>query len=119
MFATSAQAKWDGLTLPLPSARLKPDPNAEWTSVVDAIMAEEGIPLAEMKIKGMQQPFFSKGDRAARIAVGNLTWRVEADELNRRRKKLELKFELPRGCYATMIVKRLTAGQSTVTFSSR
>jgi tRNA pseudouridine13 synthase len=71
-------------------------------------MAEEGILLDQMRIKGMQQPFFSKGDRTAKIPVGNLTWDAGDDELNRGRRKLLLQFELPRGCYATMLVKRLT-----------
>ena len=104
-----AREEWGSLTLPLPSARLKWDPDAPWAAIVAATMAEAGIPLAEMRVKGMQQPFFSKGDRAGRVAVADLSWTVAADELNRRRKKLSLRFELPRGCYATMIVKRLTA----------
>src|SRR5262249_11888963 len=49
----SARAEWDQLSLPLPSARLKFDPNAPRTSVVTAVMAEEGIPLEEMRINGM------------------------------------------------------------------
>jgi tRNA pseudouridine13 synthase len=57
----------------------------------------------------MRKPFFSKGDRAGKVPVANLTWTVGEDELNRGRRKLELRFELPRGAYATMLVKRLTA----------
>jgi tRNA pseudouridine13 synthase len=100
---------WDDLTLPLPSARLKMDPDAPWANVVTAVMAQEGIPLDQMRIKGMQQPFFSKGERIARVPVGNVTWESGADELNRGWRKLLLQFELPRGCYATMVVKRLSA----------
>ena len=105
----SARPEWNALSLPLPSARLKSDPNAPWAGVVEAVMADEGIALEQMRIKGLQKPFFSKGDRAAKIAVANLAWTTADDELNRGRKKLELRFELPRGCYATMLVKRLTA----------
>jgi len=103
------RAEWDKLSLPLPSARLKLDPSAPWAGVVTAVMAEEGIALEEMRIRGMEKPFFSKGERAAKVPVANLTWVVGDDELNRRRRKLELRFELPRGSYATMLVKRLTA----------
>jgi tRNA pseudouridine13 synthase len=99
---------WDDLTLPLPSARLKFDPNAPWAPVVTAVMAEEGIPLDQMRIKGMQQPFFSKGERIAKVPVSNLSWEAGDDELNKGRRKLTMRFELPRGAYATMIVKRLT-----------
>jgi tRNA pseudouridine13 synthase len=100
---------WDSLLLPLPSARLKLDPEAAWAGVVQAVMAEEGIPLEQMRIKGLRKPFFSKGDRLAKITIGNLSWSVADDELNSGQRKLELRFELPRGCYATMLVKRLTA----------
>jgi tRNA pseudouridine13 synthase len=104
----SARAEWDQLSLPLPSARLKLDPEAAWAGVVTAVMADEGIPLEEMRIKGMQKPFFSKGERVVKIAVGDLTWKAGDDELNRERRKLVFRFELPRGAYATMLVKRLT-----------
>jgi tRNA pseudouridine13 synthase len=101
--------EWDALALPLPSARLKFGPEAPWAGVVSAVMAEEGISLEHMRIKGMQQPFFSKGERLAKVPVANLEWEAGDDDLNRGRRKLTLYFELPRGCYATMIVKRLTA----------
>jgi tRNA pseudouridine13 synthase len=103
------RSEWDTLSLPLPSARLKPDPDAPWAGVVAAVMAEEVIPLEEMRIKGLQKPFFSKGERVAKVAVSHLSWFAGDDELKRTRKKLELRFELPRGCYATMLVKRLSA----------
>src|SRR5262245_23590659 len=105
----SARAEWDQLSLPLPSARLKLDPEASWSDVVTAVMADEGIPLEGMRIRGMQKPFFSKGERAAEIPVGNLTSETGDDELNRGRRKLLLRFELPRGAYATMLIKRLSA----------
>jgi tRNA pseudouridine13 synthase len=101
--------EWDTLIIPLPSARLKVDPQAPWASVVEAVMAQEGIPLAEMRIKGMRRPFFSKGERAAKVAVANLTSTPGDDEAHAGRRKVTLAFELPRGCYATMVVKRLTA----------
>ena len=104
----AVRAEWDALTLPLPSARLKLDAEAPWAGVVTAVMAEEGIPLDQMRIKGMQKPYFSKGERAGKVSVGNLTWEAGDDELNRGRRKLELRFELQRGSYATMVVKRLT-----------
>jgi tRNA pseudouridine13 synthase len=100
--------EWDALSLPLPSARLKFDPNAPWAGVIQAVMAEEGMPLERMRIRGLQRPFFSKGDRPVKISVSHLTWTASGDELSRGRQKLELHFELPRGSYATMVVKRLT-----------
>jgi tRNA pseudouridine13 synthase len=100
---------WDILMLPLPSARLRFNPDAPWAATVQAVMVEAGVPLEQMRIRGLQKPFFSKGLRAARLATAKLSWATADDELNRGRQKLELRFELPRGCYATMLVKRLTA----------
>ena len=103
----STRAAWNTLTLPLPSARLKLDPEAPWAGVVTAVMADEGIPLEQMRIKGMQKPYFAKGERDAKISVASLWCDTGDDELNRGRRKLVLRFELARGSYATMIVKRI------------
>ena len=100
---------WDDLALPLPSARLKPDPAAPWSAIVDDVLKEDGLTLPEMKIKGMQKPFFSRGERAGCVRPDNLTSLGENDEKHRTRKKLILRFDLPRGSYATMLVKRVTA----------
>jgi tRNA pseudouridine13 synthase len=100
--------EWDQLALPLPSARLHFDPMAPWAEVVEGVMREEGFPLSEMKIRGMHKPFFSKGERPAALRPINLDQRAEADEHHRGRQKLVLRFDLPRGAYATMIVKRIT-----------
>ncbi len=103
------RAAWEALTLPLPSARVKPEPGAAWLPVVEAVLAEEGLTLAELKIKGMQKPFFSKGDRAACVRPDGLSSSAAPDELNKGKLKLTLRFDLPRGSYATMLVKRVTA----------
>ena len=103
------RAEWESLSLPLPSARLKPDPCAPWAVIVWEVLREEGLTLAELKIKGMQKPFFSKGDRAACVRPANLSHADEPDDLNAGRRKLTLRFDLPRGSYATMLVKRVTA----------
>jgi tRNA pseudouridine13 synthase len=103
------RAEWEGLALPLPSARVKPEPGAAWLPIVEEVLAAEGLSLAELKIKGMQKPFFSKGERAGCVRPANLAHETGTDELNAGRRKLTLKFDLPRGSYATMLVKRLTA----------
>ncbi len=100
---------WDELRLPYPSSRLKLDPDAPWATCVAAVMEEEGIPLEAMKIPGLRKPFFSKGDRAAKVAVLGLTGEDGPDDKHPGRKMVTLRFELPRGAYATMVFKRLTA----------
>jgi tRNA pseudouridine13 synthase len=103
------RAEWESLTLPLPSARVKPEPGAPWLPLAEEVLKAEGLTLAELKIKGMQKPFFSKGDRAACVRPANLAHESGPDELNRAKQKLTLKFDLPRGSYATMLVKRITS----------
>lgn len=100
---------WATIQLPLPSARLKPDTSAEWWPMLQEVLAEEELPLERMKIPGLHKPFFSRGERSARILPTH--WMNESgdDEFHRNRRKLTLGFDLPRGCYATMVVKRLTA----------
>ena len=103
------RVEWDALVLPLPSARVKPEPGAPWLPIAEEVLAAEGLTLAELKIKGMQKPFFSKGERAGCIHPANLDQEAGPDDVNRGRWKLVLKFDLPRGSYATMLVKRVTA----------
>jgi tRNA pseudouridine13 synthase len=102
-------ADWETLVLPLPSARLKPVPGAAWLPIVEKVLQGEGLTLPELKIKGMQKPFFSKGDRTACLRPANMSHLVAADELNSGKRKVILKFDLRRGCYATMVIKRITS----------
>lgn len=103
------RAAWESLTLPLPSARVKPEPGVPWLSIIEEIVKGEGLTLPELKVKGMQKPFFSKGDRPACVRPESLSSAAEPDELNKGRRKLVLRFDLPRGSYATMLVKRVTS----------
>ena len=98
-----------GLSLPLPSARLKlaaDDPRAE---LVHTVLAEEGLQLRQMQVKGIRELFFSRGERAALCLPANLEAAAEPDELHPGREKLLLSFELPRGSYATLVLKRIQA----------
>jgi tRNA pseudouridine13 synthase len=104
-----SRAAWESLTLPLPSARVKPEPGVSWLPIVEEVLKTEGLTLAELKVKGMQKPFFSKGDRQGCVRPENLSHTSEPDDLNKGRKKMMLCFDLPRGSYATMLVKRVTS----------
>jgi tRNA pseudouridine13 synthase len=96
------------LQLPLPSARLKLEPNDPRAETVNAVLAEEGLQLRQMQIKGIREMFFSRGDRAALCLPRGLTREFAADENHRGRDRLTLGFELPRGCYATLLVKAVS-----------
>lgn len=97
-------AEWQRWELPLLSARLKVS-----SPLIDAVLADEGLTLPTMRIPGIPKPFFSRGERAVCLKLGNVGTSIADDELNPGRQALTLAFELPRGSYATMLIKRLTS----------
>jgi tRNA pseudouridine13 synthase len=96
------------LLLPLPSARTHLEPDDPRAGLVQAVLAEEELELRQLQVKGIRELFFSKGERAALCLPEGLRGEAGPDDLNPGRQRLLLEFELPRGCYATLIVKRLT-----------
>ena len=95
------------MDLPLPSARID-HPDGEIGDLLDRVLTAENIELRQIRVKYPRDSFFSKGSRRAMIHPSNLDCSTETDELYPGRKKLRLTFELPRGSYATILVKRLT-----------
>jgi tRNA pseudouridine13 synthase len=98
------------LSLPLPGPRVQLDAGDPRLVPLDLVLNEEGIQREQLKLKGFREMFFSKGERAALCQVAGLHYQATPDEKHPQCQKLELAFELPRGSYATLIVKRITAG---------
>jgi tRNA pseudouridine13 synthase len=98
------------LHLPLPSARLKLEADDPRAGLVQAVLDEEGLALRDLQVRGVRELFFSRGERAALLQARSFTSAIAEDESHRHRLRLTLGFELPRGCYATLIVKAVTAG---------
>jgi len=96
------------LRLPLPSSRVDLDASDARLPLLESVLTEEGLQREQLKLKGFRKVFFSRGDRAALCLPSALTHETGADELNAGRRKLLLAFELPRGCYATLLIKRIT-----------
>jgi tRNA pseudouridine13 synthase len=96
------------LSLPLPSARLHLEPDDPLAPLIHDVLAEEGLELSQLRIKRIRELFFSKGERAALCLPSALQGSDEADDCHARRRKLVLTFELPRGSYATLVVKRIS-----------
>lgn len=74
---------------------------------VERILAEERVELRQFRLKALRRTFFGKGKRPALVAPTALSTEEAEDELHRGRRKLVLRFELPKGSYATIILKRL------------
>jgi len=104
---------WTAGRLPLPCSRLKPSGQEWWLPLFQQVLHHEGLTLERLRIPGLDRPFFPKGERALSVRPQQLRWSIAEDELQSGQVKLVLEFELPRGCYATMLVKRLMAGVST------
>lgn len=94
--------------IPLPSPRLAigDDPVS---LALQAVLEEEGITLDALRLRGFKKMFFSRGARAAWCFPPALAYNSGTDELHVARHKLQLNFELPRGSYATLLIKRITA----------
>jgi tRNA pseudouridine13 synthase len=105
------QAALAALTLPLPSARMQLEATDPRRPLVETVLAEDGLRIEEMKLKGLRT-FFSRGERPALCIPAELISDVADDELHRGRQKLLLSFDLPRGAYATLLVKRISRGVS-------
>jgi tRNA pseudouridine13 synthase len=95
------------LALPLPSARLHLE-EGDLKSLIDVALAREGIELRQVRVKYPRDSFFSKGLRPALFQPSDLTNTLAADELYPGQQRLSLRFSLPRGSYATILVKRAT-----------
>lgn len=95
------------LQMPLPSGRMNRESPTEISTMLNSILAEEGITADQFKLRGFKKMFFSRGERAAWCFPGQVKSHPEMDDLHASRKKLELAFELPRGSYATLVIKRL------------
>jgi tRNA pseudouridine13 synthase len=62
-----------------------------------------------MRLKYPRDSFFSKGFRRTWISPANFEFGWANDELHNQRLALDLSFDLPRGCYATMIVRAISS----------
>jgi tRNA pseudouridine13 synthase len=102
------RAELEQLRLPLPSPRHALADDDPRLVLLREALADDGVSVEQLRLKGLRELFFSKGDRAALCAPTGLQGTFEADERHPGKLKLMLGFDLPRGAYATLIVKRIT-----------
>ncbi|MBI3820147.1 MAG: tRNA pseudouridine(13) synthase TruD [Planctomycetes bacterium] len=97
---------FENLLIPLPAARAKIEAG-EMRDRIERSLAEVGFSLEAMKIKHGRDAWFPGSRRPAISRIGALVWGFDDDELHPRRKLLRLSFELGRGSYATLFLKRI------------
>lgn len=106
--STEELSQLEQTALPLPSARLHLEPGP-LLDRYERVIGDQGLALRELRVKYPRDSFFSKGERAAIVHPKELKIDLSGqDELNEGRERATLQFVLPRGSYATILVKRLT-----------
>jgi tRNA pseudouridine13 synthase len=98
------------LSLPLPSARHRPSPGDPAGPFLDAVLAAEGLALRDLRVKGVRELFFSRGERAALCFPRALAHAFADDDRHPGRSALSVSFALPRGSYATLLAKAVGWG---------
>jgi tRNA pseudouridine13 synthase len=107
LLSDAQRSELTGLELPLPTARGQLDAADPRSLLMQRILDEEGLTRAQLKVKGVRELFFSRGNRAALCRPDGLQAKSADDDRNAGRHLLTLQFALARGCYATLLVKRL------------
>jgi tRNA pseudouridine13 synthase len=94
--------------IPLPASRTSLEAEGPEREIALEVVAAQGLTWEALRVKHLKDVFFSKGTRPALFFAENLAHRLANDDLAPGRKKLLLEFELPKGAYATLVVKRVT-----------
>jgi tRNA pseudouridine13 synthase len=100
-------AELAGTLLPIPGYdSALPDESVR--AIVDEVLAAEGIGLADLKVRQMRRIAVHGMERPAVVVPQELAVSDgEEDDLYPGRRKLNLEFFLPRGSYATILIKRI------------
>jgi tRNA pseudouridine13 synthase len=99
-----------GTELPLPSARCK-GLDDDMRDLCNEALSHYGMTLDQMKLSFPRDRWFSRGLRRTMVVPADLQLTDAVDERYQGRRKMLLSFTLPRGCYATMLIKALTGHQ--------
>ncbi len=99
------QLRWLGtLALPLPTARQHDWPE-DLVGTLDEVLQPLGMERREIRLKFPRDTFFSKGIRPCWLRPADFQFEWLSDDLHEDQNALRLSFTLPRGAYATMLVK--------------
>lgn len=81
-----------------------------WKDAAGEVLQAEGIAVTELEIPGVRRPFFGEEPRALFFSAQEFHLaRAERDDSadNPKRLKRSIAFALPRGCYATVLLRAL------------
>lgn len=94
------------LIIPMPASNIRM-PDALTENLYSEVLKESNIKSPMFNIRKLRQAFFKGIERRATVIPEDLVIDSAEDEIYQGKKKLILKFFLPRGCYGTMFIKRL------------
>ncbi len=105
-------AALEGTSMPSPSPMMKSevDGNELWGEAMMRVLADEGLKPEDLTIPGVRRPRFGDAPRPLVVRAGEFEMSEgEVDELASRRDrwKCEVRFTLPRGAYATVLLRAL------------
>ncbi|MBL8886259.1 MAG: tRNA pseudouridine(13) synthase TruD [Phycisphaerales bacterium] len=105
--ASTIHAPWRNLDLPLLAKNS--DLLDPWKETCERVLASENITVADLRVKGLKRPFFGEAQRKLFIEAKNWSLsRPEPDELSKGGlRKRTASFDLPRGAYATVVLRAL------------
>jgi len=102
-----SRAALDGRILPVPGYDTTVD-DPDVREVLDGVLAREGIGLADLRARQLPRVSAHGVGRAAWMRPGDFeTGEPSDDERYPGKRRLDLSFTLPRGSYATILVRRL------------
>ncbi len=83
-----------------------------WAGPVTRVLQKEGIRQEQLRIPGLRRPFFGQAPRSLTIDAANVQLgHVHLDEMSSKpddkKFKRTVTFDLPRGCYATVLLRAL------------
>ncbi len=94
--------------VPLPASRTSLPEETLVREIALEVVRERGLEWNDLRVKHLKDVFFSKGSRPALFFPDHVSSNEAEDEFHPGQRKVELQFELPKGAYATLIVKRVT-----------
>ncbi|MFN9972794.1 MAG: tRNA pseudouridine(13) synthase TruD, partial [Phycisphaerae bacterium] len=104
--ATAGPVWWLELDVPLLAKKSVPVP--PWGDAAERVLHREEITLADLRVPGLDRPFFGEAPRRFAVDATNASISPrEPDELTPKRFKCEVRFDLPRGSYATVVLRAL------------
>jgi tRNA pseudouridine13 synthase len=99
-------AFWLKTFIPTVSSKMKIE-GGGIKKIWEDVLAQNCLKAPMFNLTKIRQAYFKSALRPAAVIPTDLTAKMEPDEIHAGRMRISLKFFLPRGSFATMLIKRL------------